>query len=92
MSGAVGRDRTDERAVVHVVLRASRARTAARAPRRHQDLAKALASGTPAQAAAAMRQHVRWSRREALERLKPYFELRKSSGRTFSRSAKRVFH
>ena len=34
----------------------------------------------------------RWSRHEALERLKPYFELRKSSGRTFSRSAKRVFH
>ena len=65
---------------------------AARAPRRHQDLAKALASGTPAQAAGAMSQHVRWSRREALERLKPYFELRKSSGRTFSRSATRVLH
>jgi DNA-binding GntR family transcriptional regulator len=63
---------------------------AARAPRRHQDLANALASGTPARAAAAMRQHVRWSRHEALERLKPYFELRKSSGRTFSRSANRI--
>jgi DNA-binding GntR family transcriptional regulator len=65
---------------------------AVRAPRRHQDLAKALASGSPARAAAAMRQHVRWSRRESLERLKPYFELRESSGRTFSRSAKRVVH
>jgi DNA-binding GntR family transcriptional regulator len=61
-------------------------------PRPPSHLSKALASGTPAQAARAMRQHVTWSRREALERLKPYFELRKSSGRTFSRSAKRVFH
>jgi DNA-binding GntR family transcriptional regulator len=58
-----------------------------RASTRHRDLAKALAVGTPALAAAAMRQHVRWSRREALERLQPYFELRKSNGRTFSRSA-----
>lgn len=65
---------------------------APRAPRRHQDLANALASGRPARAAAAMRQHVRWSRHEALERLQPYFELRKSSGRTFSRSPRRVIH
>ena len=65
---------------------------AVRAPRRHQDLASALASGKPARAVAAMRQHVRWSRREALERLRPYFKLRESSGRTFSRSAKRVIH
>jgi DNA-binding GntR family transcriptional regulator len=64
---------------------------AARPPRRHQDLANALARGTPARAAATMREHVRFSRNEALERLQPYFELRKSSGRTFSRSAKRVF-
>jgi DNA-binding GntR family transcriptional regulator len=63
---------------------------AVRTPRRHRDLARALAAGTPALAAASMRQHVRWSRREALERLQPYFELRKSNGRTFSRSAQRV--
>lgn len=63
---------------------------AVRTPRRHRDLARALAVGTPALAAASMRQHVRWSRREALERLQPYFELRKSNGRTFSRSAQRV--
>lgn len=63
---------------------------AVRPPRRHQDLANALANGTPARAAAVMREHVRWSRREAIERLQPYFELRKASGRTFSRSAKRV--
>jgi len=65
---------------------------AARPPRRHQDLARAIATGTPAQAASAMRQHVEWSRHEALERLQPFFELRKSSGRTFSRSAKRVIN
>lgn len=63
---------------------------AVRTPTRHRDLAKALAVGTPALAAAAMRRHVRWSRREALERLQPYFALRKSNGRTFSRSAPRV--
>jgi DNA-binding GntR family transcriptional regulator len=60
------------------------------APRRHRDLAKALVSGSPSRAVSAMRQHVRWSRQEALERLQPYFELRKASGRTFSRSARRV--
>jgi DNA-binding GntR family transcriptional regulator len=50
-------------------------------PRRHRDLAKALATGTSAVAAAAMRKHVRWSRQEA---------LRRSPGRTFSRSPQRV--
>jgi len=63
---------------------------AVRPPRRHRDLANVLARGTPAHAAAVMRAHVRWSRREALERLQPYFELRKASGRTFSRTARRV--
>jgi len=57
---------------------------------RHQDLARALANGTPAQAAAAMRQHVRWSRQEAMERLQPYFQMRKARGQRFSRSAKQV--
>jgi DNA-binding GntR family transcriptional regulator len=60
------------------------------APRRHRDLAKALVSGSPSRAVAAMRQHVRWSRKDALERLQPYFELRKATGRTFSRGARRV--
>jgi DNA-binding GntR family transcriptional regulator len=54
--------------------------------RRHRDLATALTTGTPAQAAAAMRQHVRWSQQEAMERLKPYFRMRKVHGRTFFRS------
>ncbi len=54
--------------------------------RRHRDLAEALTTRTPAHAAAAMRQHVRWSQQEALERLKPYFRMRKVHGRTFFRS------
>jgi hypothetical protein len=37
-----------------------------------------------------MRQHVRWSCQEALERLQPYFELRKASGRTFSRGTRQA--
>jgi DNA-binding GntR family transcriptional regulator len=59
---------------------------AVRVPRRHRDLASALTTGTPAQAAAAMREHVRWSQQEALDRLKPYFRMRKAHGRTFFRS------
>jgi DNA-binding GntR family transcriptional regulator len=59
-------------------------------PRRHRDLAKALATGTSAVAAAAMRKHVRWSRQEALHRLQPYFAIRRSTGRTFSRRPQRV--
>ena len=59
-------------------------------PRRHRDLAKALATGTSAVAAAAMRKHVRSSRQEALHRLQPYFEICRSTGRTFSRSAQRI--
>lgn len=56
--------------------------------RRHRDLAKALTTGTPDEAAAIMREHVRYSEREALERLKPYFRIRKANGRTFFRSAR----
>src|SRR5215813_9100789 len=41
--------------------------------RRHRDLAKALTTLTPDKAADFMREHVRYSQREALERLKPYF-------------------
>ena len=37
-------------------------------------------------AAAVMREHVRYSEREALERLKPYFRIKKAQGRTFFRS------
>src|SRR5262245_17759899 len=53
---------------------------------RHRDLAAALITGTPAQAGTAMRRHVQWSQQEAMERLKPYFRMRKAHGRTFFRS------
>jgi hypothetical protein len=33
-----------------------------------------------------MRHHVQWSQQEAMERLKPYFRMRKAHGRTFFRS------
>jgi DNA-binding GntR family transcriptional regulator len=57
-----------------------------RTPRRHRDLARALTTGTPARAMAAMREHVQWSQQEAMVRLKPYFRMRKAHGRTFFRS------
>lgn len=56
--------------------------------RRHRDLANVLVTATPAKAAAAMREHVQWSQQEAMERLKPYFQMRKTHGRTFFRSAR----
>lgn len=59
---------------------------AAAATRRHRDLAKALVMSTPDEAAAVMREHVRYSEREALERLKPYFRIKRAHGRTFFRS------
>jgi len=64
-----------------------------RMPRRHRDLAAALTTGTPAQAAVAMRRHVQWSQQGAMVRLKPYFRMRKAHGRTFFRSARaQVLH
>jgi DNA-binding GntR family transcriptional regulator len=54
--------------------------------RRHRDLAKALVTSTADEAAAVMREHVRFSEREALERLKPYFRIKRAQGRTFFRS------
>ncbi len=53
---------------------------------RHRDLLRALVSATPDEAAVVMREHVRYSEREALERLKPYFRMKRSQGRTFFRS------
>lgn len=56
------------------------------ATHRHRDLAKALTTLPPDRAAAFMREHVRYSEREALERLQPYFRIKKAHGRTFFRS------
>src|SRR5579863_5928951 len=46
-------------------------------PQRHQDLVKVLASGDPAAAAEAMRDHIRSSMENTIQRLEPYFRLRK---------------
>jgi len=58
-------------------------------PRRHQDLVDVLISGDVDKAAQAMRQHVNLSLENTMERLKPYFRLRKAYGKTFFRSDKR---
>jgi len=54
---------------------------------RHRDLVKTLTTCTPEEAAAFMGEHVRYSEHEALERLKPYFRMKKAHGRTFFRSS-----
>ena len=56
---------------------------------RHQVLIDALSSGDPAVASDAMREHVRSSLANSLERLAPYFRLQKSHGSTYARSPKK---
>jgi DNA-binding GntR family transcriptional regulator len=56
---------------------------------RHQDLAAILCAGHPDNAAQAMREHLKVSLEHTMERLKPYFRLRKTNGHTFVRSEKR---
>jgi DNA-binding GntR family transcriptional regulator len=60
-------------------------------PQRHQELVKVLASGNPAAAAEAMREHIRSSLQNTLQRLEPYFRLRKKYAGTFSRNGKTQF-
>jgi DNA-binding GntR family transcriptional regulator len=55
--------------------------------RRHQQLMEALSSGDPYRAAEAMREHIRSSRQESLERLEPYFRLEGSGASGFRRAA-----
>jgi len=57
--------------------------------RRHQHLIEILVSGTPDEAAEAMRLHVNLGMQNAMERLKPFFRIRKAFGRTYFRSEKR---
>lgn len=57
--------------------------------RRHQALAEVLCKGTPAEAAEAMREHLAWSLQKTMDRLKPYFRLRKVNGSTFYRSERK---
>jgi len=58
-------------------------------PRRHQDLIRVLSTGTPDEAAEAMRQHVNQGMENTMSLLKPYFRIRKAYGKTFFRSEKR---
>jgi DNA-binding GntR family transcriptional regulator len=55
---------------------------------RHQDLVDALSTGTPEEAADAMRQHIAVGMERTLEVLKPYFRIHKASAKTFFRSEK----
>ncbi|PYS38695.1 MAG: hypothetical protein DMG14_16695 [Acidobacteria bacterium] len=57
--------------------------------RRHQDLVEVLISGTPEEAAQAMREHVNRGMENSMTRLKPYFRIRKAFGTTYFRSEKR---
>jgi DNA-binding GntR family transcriptional regulator len=56
---------------------------------RHERLAEVLITGTPEEAAVAMREHVNHGMQNAMERLKPFFRIRKAFGRTYFRSEKR---
>jgi DNA-binding GntR family transcriptional regulator len=59
------------------------------APRGHQELIDVLTAGSPDAAAQAMRLHVTRGMENTLNRLKPYFRIRKAYGKTFFRSEKR---
>jgi DNA-binding GntR family transcriptional regulator len=58
-------------------------------PRGHQQLVEVLISGRPEEAGEAMREHVTRGMQNSMERLKPYFRLRKAFGRTYFRSEKK---
>ena len=68
---------------------AHRVRDKANPSRRHSDLATILCAGPPDRAAEAMRAHLKVSLEHTMDRLKPYFRLRKESGHTFVRSDRR---
>ena len=57
--------------------------------RRHQELAEVLIVARPDEAAEAMRAHVNRGMNNTMERLKPFFRIRKAFGRTYFRSEKR---
>jgi DNA-binding GntR family transcriptional regulator len=57
---------------------------------RHQELVEALCSGDATRAADAVRAHIAVGLERALEVLQPYFTLRKATGRTFYRSARKI--
>jgi GntR family transcriptional regulator, rspAB operon transcriptional repressor len=65
------------------------ATTSAPPLRRHQELIEALSQGDPALAAEGMRQHIQAALGNAMLRLKPYFQMSKQIGETYTRSVKR---
>ena len=67
----------------------TRAPSSDKLPRRHQDLMKVLVKKDADSAAEAMRNHVMRSMENTMQRLQPYFKLRKACGKTFARSEKR---
>ena len=68
---------------------AHRERDRATPSQRHHDLAAILCVADPDTAAQAMRAHLKVSLEHTMDRLKPYFRLRKESGHTFVRSDRR---
>jgi DNA-binding GntR family transcriptional regulator len=57
--------------------------------RRHEPVIDVLVSGRPDEAGEAMREHVNSGMLNTMERLKPFFCIRKAFGRTYFRSEKR---
>ena len=58
--------------------------------RRHRDLMEALVQNDPDLAADAMRRHIEHSRQNALERLEPFFRIRRQHTHTYARAAKNL--
>jgi DNA-binding GntR family transcriptional regulator len=58
-------------------------------PSRHQQLVETLVTGTPPEAAEAIRQHIAVGMQHTLEQLQPYFQMRTANGETFFRSEKK---
>jgi hypothetical protein len=90
LSRAYRRYRKDSCLELHVAMRLPRRFISSVRPlRRRQELIEALSQGDPALAGEAMRQHIQAALANALLRLKPYFQMSKELGETYSCSAKR---
>jgi DNA-binding GntR family transcriptional regulator len=61
-------------------------------PHVHQDLIEIVVGSSPMAAAEAMRVHIQSALQNTLHRLEPYFERRKTDGKTFARSSVAAAH
>ena len=87
LSDAIGRTS----ALALTWLCATRTSSPGNPPSHHENLMKVLVAGDPAAASEAMRQHIRSSMENALQRLEPFFQLQKAHPQTYSRTpAKRL--